>query len=178
MVLALTGPVHGGKTTYLERAWPRWTARGLACGGFLSPAVTGPGLDCGYDLLELPSLSRRPFLRRRGGPGDERIGPFVFVPEALDRARAILRSPVRPDLLVVDEVGPLELAGGGLWPALREAVRRPAPALLCVVREGITDGFAARIAPIVPVFFDLRDPEDLTRLDERLLASAGRRQGP
>lgn len=177
MVLALTGPVHAGKTTFLERACPRWSAGGLACAGFLSPAVTDENGETGYDLLELPGLFRRPYLRRRGEPGAERVGPFFFLPAALERARAILLDPGPADLLVVDEAGPLELAGGGLWPALREAVRRADRTVLCVVREGIADGFAAAIAPVRPVFFDIRDAEDLRLLDERLLASAGRHGG-
>lgn len=178
MVLVITGPVHGGKTTFLERAWPRWSARGLSCAGFLSPAVTDENGETGYDLLEIPSLLRRPFLRRRGEPGAERTGPFTFVPGALERARAILRDPGRPDLLVVDEVGPLELEGGGLWPALRDAVRRPAGTTLLVVRETIVDDLAAAIAPLVPVVFDVRDPEDQGLLDEGLFASAERPRNP
>jgi nucleoside-triphosphatase THEP1 len=171
MVLALSGPVHGGKTTFLERAWPRWAAGGLACAGFLSPAVTDESGETGYDLIEIPSLRRRPYLRR-GGAGTVRTGPYVFVAGALERAGRILREAGPADILIIDEVGPLELEGGGLWPALRDAVRRPAGAVLVVVRESIADGLAAAIAPIVPVFFDIRDPEDLRLLDERLRVSA------
>jgi len=169
MVLVLTGPVHAGKTTFLEEACARWGARGLPCTGFLSPAVTGAGGETGYDLLELPRGPRRPFLRRRADPAAERTGPFAFVPEVLDRARAILRDPGRPGLLVVDEVGPLELRGGGLWPALREAVRRPDRTALLVVREEILEELAAALAPLVPVVFRFRDPGDMALLEERIL---------
>jgi nucleoside-triphosphatase len=178
MVLFLTGPIHGGKTTFLARSWARWSARGLSCAGFLSPAVIDENGESGYDLLELPTLRRRPYLRRRGEPSAERAGPFAFVPGALERARAILRGAARADLVVVDEVGPLELEGGGLWPAFREAARRPEGAVLAVVREAVADGLAAAIAPIVPVRFDIRDPEDRRLLDERLLASAERPERP
>lgn len=170
MLLVLSGPVHAGKTTFLERAWARWSARGLACAGFLSPAVTDANGETGYDLLELPGGARRPYLRRRAGPGSERTGPFVFVPAALERARAILRRAGGAGLLIVDEVGPLELRGGGLWPDLRDAVRRPEGTTLLVVREGILEGFSAAIAPLVPVVFDVRDPEDRRLLDERALS--------
>lgn len=175
MVLVLTGPVHGGKTTYLGEACRRWSAHGLSYAGFLSPAVTGADGQTGYDLLELPGPFRRPYLRRHGPAGAERTGPFTFVPAALERARAILRDPRPADLLVVDEVGPLELQGGGLWPALRDAIGRPQRTVLLVVRDTIADGLAAAIAPLVPIYFDVRDPEDLRLLDERLLISAERR---
>jgi nucleoside-triphosphatase THEP1 len=169
MVLVLTGPVHAGKTTFLEEACARWAARGLPCTGFLSPVVTDAGGETGYDLLELPRGPRRPYLRRRADPAAERTGPFAFVPEALDRARAILRDPGRPGLLVVDEVGPLELQGGGLWPALREEVRRPDRTVLLVVREEILDELVAALAPLVPVVFRLRDPGDISLLEKSIL---------
>ena len=170
MVAVLTGPVHSGKTSLLVRAVPAWRARGLACGGFLSPAATDEAGD-GYDLFEIGPDRRRPYLRTRGAPAAERVGPFVFAPEALERARAILRAAEPDGLLVIDEVGPLELEGGGLWPALGGLLGvRPGP-LLLVVREGLLDAVAARLAPAVPAVVDVRDPAAPDRL-ERLLFDA------
>jgi nucleoside-triphosphatase THEP1 len=174
MVIVLTGPVHAGKTTFLERACRRWSERGLACAGFLSPAVTDANGGSGYDLLELRSGLRRPYLRRREDPGAERIGPFAFMTGALERARSILRDPGPAGLLVVDEVGPLELRGGGLWAALSEAVRRPESTALLVVRDTIVGELSAALAPLVPVVFDVRDPEDLRLLEERVVAGLTR----
>ncbi len=168
MVLVLSGPVHAGKTTFLERALPVWAARGLGCAGFLSLSVTDEAGGTGYDLFEIATGRRQPYLRRHGGPEAERTGPYVFVPEALERARAIIREAGPPGLLVVDEVGPLELRGGGLWPALRGALEAPGPTLLCVVREDILEEFAARLAPLVPVVFDVGRADARALLEERL----------
>jgi iron complex transport system ATP-binding protein len=172
MVLVLSGPVHGGKTTFLERRLPLWAGRGLACSGFLSPAVSGPALGAGYDFFEITTGRRRPYLRTEGAAGAERVGPYVFVPETLERARAILRASGGSGLLVVDEVGPLELAGGGLWPELGPALARRTGATLLVAREGIVADLAERLAPIAPVVFDIKDPEVAERLDETLLGKA------
>jgi nucleoside-triphosphatase THEP1 len=168
MVLVLSGPVHAGKTTFLERVLPLWSARGLGCAGFLSPAMTDEDGETGYDLFEISTGRRQPYLRRHGGPGAERIGPYVFVPEALERARTIIRDPGPSGLLVVDEVGPLELRGGGLWPALRDALAAPGPTPLLVVRRDILGDFAARLAPLVPVVFDVGRADTRALLEERL----------
>ncbi len=169
MVLVLTGPVHEGKTSFLERSLPLWAGRGLACTGFVSPAVTDRVGEAGYDLVEIGTGCRRPYLRLRGEPGADRTGPYVFVPAALERARSIIRGAGPSALLVVDEVGPLELAGGGLWPALRDALERQDRTVLVVVREGLLTEFAAVLAPLVPVVFDVRDADDRRLLNERVL---------
>jgi len=171
MILVLTGPVHGGKTTFLERSLARWASLGLAPGGFLSVAVTGASGATGYDLLELRTGCRHLYLRREGKPGAERIGPFFFVPETLELARSIIREADPRELLVVDEVGPLELLGGGLWPVLREALSRRGLRSLLVVREDILEDVVAATAPGVPFIFDVRDPNVQQLLDGSLLGT-------
>jgi nucleoside-triphosphatase len=171
MIFVLSGPVHGGKTTFLERSLPRWTAYGFLYGGFLSVAVIDGNDAKGYDLFDLKGGRRLPYLRRAGAPDDERAGPFFFVPETLDRARTIIREADAGELLVVDEVGPLELLGGGLWPALREIVAAPARRSLLVVREEILEDFVAAVGPGDPLIFDIRDPNVRQVLDGSLLGT-------
>jgi nucleoside-triphosphatase THEP1 len=171
MILVLTGPVHGGKTTLLERSLARWAARGLAPSGFLSIAVTGASGATGYDLLELKTGRRHPYIRREGEPDAERIGPFFFVSSTLDRARSVIREADPRELLIVDEVGPLELLGGGLWPALQKSLSRSGMRCLLVVREEILEDFVAAIAPGVPLIFDVRDPHVQKLMDGSLLGT-------
>lgn len=174
MVAVLSGPVHGGKTTLLERAASLWAARGLTCEGFLSPAVTDEAGEGGYDLIELATGLRRPYLRRRGPEKAERVGPYVFVPETLERARTIIREARAAGPVVVDEVGPLELEGGGLWPALRNALGRGEPRFLLVVREGLVEELAARLAPAAPeVVLDVRKPGVREGLERYLFGEGG-----
>lgn len=71
----------------------------------------------------------------------EHIGRFRFYREAFEAAQVHLKhlAEQRVSPLVVDEVGPLELAGGGLEPTLADIIRQyrndPDRTLLLVVRD-------------------------------------------
>lgn len=177
MIFVLSGPVHGGKTTLLERSLPRWASRGLRLGGFLSLAATDPNGAKGYDLLDLEGGRRLPYLRLEGGPDRERAGPYSFVPGTLDLARTIIREADTRELLVVDEVGPLELRGGGLWPALREIVAAPERRILLVAREEILEDLVAALGTGAPLVFDVRDPNVEKLMEGYLFGTAGNDDG-
>jgi nucleoside-triphosphatase THEP1 len=174
-IYVLTGPVHSGKTTFLAGAAARWKASGLDVGGFLSVARPGDGCDQGYALVDLRDGASAPFLTQEGEPEWPSVGPYRFFPQALERAKDILRRDRDADVLVVDEVGPAELDEGGLWPALAEALASGARCL-CVVREEILEEFRAKIGPRKSMVFRHDAPGVLESLTDALAADrAGRR---
>jgi iron complex transport system ATP-binding protein len=145
VITILTGPVGSGKTTFLERALPSLRERHPNLDGYLSLRIFAGGATTGYDLRDLRSAARIPFLRRRGEADGFRVGPYVLLPQGLAAAEEIIRRGGPADLLIVDEVGPLELAGGGVWPALSgEFAGRDRPALV-VVRETLVDDIRAAL---------------------------------
>jgi len=86
-----------------------------------------------------------PFLRREGREEWQRAGPWYLRPEGLARAVAILRRGVEGGWLVVDEVGPLETGGRGVWPALEPRLRSGEGRFLLVVRETVVPEIEARL---------------------------------
>jgi hypothetical protein len=135
----VTAPRDGGKSSYL-----RELARLTGSAGFLSPKRFGADGVVGYDILTLPSGERRPLARlatpaqhkrlgdlqyeRPSGSEGETPGParrsrwfgfrrFYFDQDAFDwallTARELAGRGGGP--LILDELGPLEDQGGGLY---------------------------------------------------------------
>jgi nucleoside-triphosphatase THEP1 len=171
MVLILTGPVHAGKTTFLKNLRPFLKGQGILLSGYLSLAVLGRGQTSGYDLFDIDADLSIPFLRRRGRPGWERVGPYFFLPSGLRAAEDKIRA--RPDggWLIVDEVGPQELAGRGVWPALSAVLSRPGSDFFLVVRKPLLNELRGLLGKRPVEVFDIEDENILNVLLERLFKS-------
>ncbi len=146
MIFLLSGPVGGGKTSFLRRILSLLNSTRIPLSGFFAERVFEGGDLAGYDLVEAAILRRHPFLRKSGGEGRERIGPFFVDPDGLRWAEAAISGSPPSSLLVVDELGPLEIEGGGHWPTLRPLLDDPVRSFCLVVRESCRAGFEARFA--------------------------------
>jgi nucleoside-triphosphatase THEP1 len=168
MILILTGQVHAGKTTFLKNLLPVLKARGIPASGYLSLAVLEQGRTSGYDLFDISADKSVPF-------------PYFFLPSGLRAAeRKILDRPGE-GWLIVDEVGPQELAGRGVWPALSAVLSRPDSDCLLVVRRPLLNDLQGFLGKRRGEVFDIEDENILNALLERLLKSpedTGPRKAP
>jgi nucleoside-triphosphatase THEP1 len=142
MTRILAGPVRSGKTTALLA----WSRRRDDCGGVLSPDVDG------RRVLQDARTGERIHWQKDAPDNaeDVRIGRFVFDHQAFHTAVGWLDDAVADPAVryvILDEVGPLELSGGG-WDAwLRRALPMPTgKELILVVREGLVGDVMDRYA--------------------------------
>ncbi len=145
IVGVVTGERGGGKTGTVRRVVETLAGEGLRVGGVLAPGDMRDGRRWSIDLVELASGRRTPMATRDPESPWPTLGVFKVNPAALDLGRRAL-SPERAaahDLLVVDEVGPWELAGEGWAPAL-EALRGSGTPILLVVRRDLLSDVLAR----------------------------------
>jgi nucleoside-triphosphatase THEP1 len=139
MIALVTGEIGSGKTTVCQRTLDHLLRRGMQCMGILAPpCFDAAGVKCGIDVWDVTTGERRHLADRTDGGGST-IGEYSFVEMtlrwAVERLSAAIAS--HPDLLVVDEIGPLELVHRqGFVVALGALSEREiVPQALVVVRQ-------------------------------------------
>jgi nucleoside-triphosphatase THEP1 len=175
-VLLLTGERGVGKTCLCQRVVKEACERGLTCAGVVSPAVFEDGEKAGVTLVDVATGEYRPLAVADDLQGEVRWGKYRFVPEALDWGTKVLRVATPCDLLVVDELGPLELeAGQGLVVALDVLNAGGFSMALVVVRPELVGKLKERLGDHVAQVLEvtLANREQLPALVVDLLAQHG-----
>lgn len=168
MIFVVTGPIHSGKTTFLKKVVDELKNKNLKIDGFLSKmALENQGI-IGYDLFDLREERTTPFIRKQGNKEWERIGFYFFIPPGLSKAKSIIIRSRETDILAVDEVGPLELAGKGLWPALKQIIFLPQKKCLLVVRINILEDFLTMLKGQEVKIFDVRRKGIFSQMNEEI----------
>ncbi|MBI5239044.1 MAG: DUF2478 domain-containing protein [Elusimicrobia bacterium] len=140
-VLIITGGQGEGKSSLVEELARSLREAGLSLGGLHAPGFWEGGRRSGFDVEDLDSGQSRPLCRTDGPRDWPTQGPFRFSPEGLAFGRRALDEALRrdPDVVVVDEVGPLELRGDGWSAGLDALVRGRRKPMVWVVRQGLVD---------------------------------------
>jgi nucleoside-triphosphatase THEP1 len=155
-VFIVTGTIGEGKTAWLATLAGLLKEKGVRVGGILALRIVEDGITTGYDVSDISSGIRTPFLRQTGS---ETIGVERFtVNDAGYRAGYFALDPeISRDkgVVIVDEVGPLELRGRGWSDRLSELLREPRSILIIAVRKNLTEAviekFSIRNVRIIEV---------------------------
>ena len=142
MRMLVTGSPGCGKTSFCQRMVESARLEGARVGGVLAPAVYFDKQRIGANVVDLATQLTAPITRLAcDGNGDGHHGSrWMIMREGLDVARSALEQAVRQtfDLIVVDEFGPLELAGGGIREEAVDAWNSGRDVLL-VARTSVAD---------------------------------------
>ncbi|MFP4533277.1 MAG: nucleoside-triphosphatase [Desulfobacterales bacterium] len=152
-MILLTGDRHSGKTGFVLEHAEQTRCHGLRVAGIACPGLWKNNMRNGFELLELDT-GRRHLLSMRV-PGLRPI-PYMFDALSMEKGKNALSASRgrKADLIIVDEVGPLELEGEGWAPCLHSLLHLCAPLQIWVVRRRLAKrvkahfGISAEVADI------------------------------
>jgi len=160
MIGLLTGSIGIGKTSLCQRLVALLRQQGLEPAGILAPAlIDDQGMKIGIRLLRIETEEERVLALVEGDLRGPRTGRYAFDADVMAWGLSGLRRALRGqyDLVLIDEIGPLELLRGeGLAPVLGDLRDLCEPHVLIVVREALTEVLRERLDKPDLVTFSLR----------------------
>jgi nucleoside-triphosphatase THEP1 len=170
-IFIITGEIQSGKTSLCLEIAEIARDKGVQLGGLLSPGVFLEGVKVAIDALDLKTGK----LVRLADSVDQGAGPlttkrYAFYPKAVAWGNQVLEDAVPCELLLVDELGPLEFNRGQGWVKGFKAVASgDYRAALLVIRPSLLEEALSRWE--VDRIYDLDDPNHSRLSGEAILRS-------
>jgi nucleoside-triphosphatase len=135
----LTGPPGVGKSTALSKVVLRLKSAGVIVGGFTTSEQRSGGTRIGFAIRDL-TTGRSGQLASASARVGPRVGRYRVNLEDLAKvgAAGLDAAAERSELIVIDEVGPMELVSPEFRRAVKKCVESAKP-LLAVVHERLDD---------------------------------------
>lgn len=140
-LVLVTAELGQGKTTFLNNTYNILREKGIRAEGIILQRVMEGEETTGYDVHILGSRNTFPFLSACPHGQTPDIGRFIIHTEGLEAGLAHLRSAMcrSAEVLIIDEVGKLEMQGGGWDPALREHLDIDGKMIVLSVRTSFSE---------------------------------------
>lgn len=144
-IVVVTGESGAGKTRWCEALRAFAESQSLRAAGLISYGVFEGTEKVAIELCALPSGERRRLAERRAYLAGDATPLWAFDQAALAWGDAHLAQLTACDVLIVDELGPLELLHGRGWQSAFAVLAAGRYQMACVVvRPTLLEQFAAR----------------------------------
>jgi nucleoside-triphosphatase THEP1 len=139
-IFIITGAIGQGKTTQVIKIVDSLLKKEISISGIFAPRIMENGVTIGYDIVDIETNIREPFLRDNADTGLPKIGKYTIFPKGLEKGINVLNKSAvdKPHIVVIDEVGKLELNNQGWSTNITELVNGHSIMLLAV-RDSFTE---------------------------------------
>ena len=129
----VTGRPGIGKTTVVKRIMEMCSRSGFRVGGMITYEVRERGRRVGFKIVDVLT-GREGVLAKVGIPGMFKIGRYTVNLSDLEDVgvRAIRRALSEADIVVIDEIGPMELFSEEFKKAVKEAFNSTKPVVATI----------------------------------------------
>ena len=135
-----------GKSTLAAKVVEELHGRGLALGGMVARSLWNGDDRYGFDLVDLANGSVTPLARKQPAEAAQYPVPFDFFDDGV-RAGRLALDPERCaacDVVFLDEVGKLEVAGQGWAPLMPPLLALDRPMLVLIIRDFLVETTLAK----------------------------------
>lgn len=145
-VVIITGDVHSGKTTFAQMIVADLLEQKIRIAGFFSVGINENGLRTGFNLVDIGSSNQIELCSDKKNEKRLKFGRYYFNSDAISFGNEILNSNNISDkqLIVIDEVGHLELNGKGWSNAIENITRNNTVPQLWIVRISLVQKCSRR----------------------------------
>jgi nucleoside-triphosphatase THEP1 len=152
-IFIITGDRASGKTSLLTALTEEFRRRQRSVGGILSPVVRMDSMRIGYDVINIQNGERAPLCRNEPDGTGIKIGEWIFRNDGIQFGQTALdpSSLITCDLVIIDEVGPLELDNKVWATSIDQLIRSSTCPIILVVREHLIERVQDRWS-LVPEF--------------------------
>lgn len=176
LILNITGPPGVGKSTLVSRVVLRLMSAGVIVGGCVTAEKRKGGSRVGFTIRDLTNgtTGELASLDSTLGP---RVGRYRVNLEVLSSvgAKGLFDAAARSEVIVIDEVGPMELTSPEFRKGVAECIDSRKP-ILAVVHERMEDDLLNRLRTAASEPFELTTVNREDAADEvfaSLLKAAG-----
>ena len=144
-LIFVTGPPGIGKTSVLLRSVNGLKNRGYEIGGMISRDVREGGVRVGFEIMDF-STGQRGWLAHVNQPTGPKISKYRVNLTDLEAigVSSILDAIRNADIIIVDEIGPMELFSSGFKDAVIQAVESDKP-VLGTIHFGLRNSFVSSL---------------------------------
>ncbi len=149
-IIIVTGIVDSGKTTLIKNIINELESKNLRVAGIYSEKVFENNLRAGYNVVDITTRNQEVFLRKSNSHYTIAVGNYTINPDAVAFGTTILNTDIHrtANLLIIDEIGKLELNNQGWAAGLEDILSKQHNNLLLVVRENCIDDILAKFGII------------------------------
>jgi nucleoside-triphosphatase len=145
-VVVLTGPRDGGKTATASAAVEHLRREGVPVAGFLQLGDFVEGQKVGFRLRDVTTGEEAALAVRSQDDGGDFGTPFSFSEDGFRLGSTALSRACAGAVIVIDELGPVELRGEGHMKAVRKVLLEPGiRAAITVVRRALVPALLAEL---------------------------------
>jgi nucleoside-triphosphatase THEP1 len=161
-IYIITGKIGSGKTTLIKKLIQKFQFEKIPVSGIYSARILENGITTGYYVVNISTGEAETFLREFGDENQQRIGKFYIDSKGVQKGNEILMNS-QSKLIIIDEIGKLELEDRGWAHSLEQLVTDSKSNLLLSVRKEVlhevTEKF--KISPEIIFNVEVEKDEDL-----------------